>query len=106
MSSWRRWSRVAANAIRIVRRELETEDEQLAAEWEGLDGLLGVAERPEGRAALRAELRARNEALCRVIQTGEADEGELAARLRAHVRNTVMSKLRVSDPELLARSGE
>ena len=38
--------RVAANAIRIVRRELEREDEALAAEWAGLDTLLGPASAP------------------------------------------------------------
>src|SRR6266540_1206930 len=46
-------TRVAANAIPTVRRELEAEDEQLAAEWAGLDGLLRLVEQPVGRAALR-----------------------------------------------------
>ncbi len=41
--------RVAANAIRIVRRELEREDAQLAAEWAGLDAILGPLERAGGR---------------------------------------------------------
>ena len=52
--------RVAANAIRIVRRELQHEDEQLAREWAGLDELLGPAPRPDGRAALREALATRN----------------------------------------------
>ena len=37
-------ARVAANVLRIVRRELEREEEQLAAEWAGLCELLGPAE--------------------------------------------------------------
>jgi hypothetical protein len=98
--------RVAANAIRIVRRELEREDEALAAEWAGLDTLLGPAERPHDRAGLRAALRDRNEALCRLIRGGEAGEGELAAQIQHHVRAVVREKLRVTDPELLARSAE
>jgi hypothetical protein len=93
-------ARVAANAIRIVRRELELDDEQLSAEWAGLDGLLGPAPRPEGRAALRFALRERNEALCEAIRGDQAD----AAAVFAHVRATVRDKLRVSDPELLTRS--
>jgi hypothetical protein len=98
--------RVAANAIRIVRRELEREDEQLAAEWAGLDTLLGPAERPQNRAGLRTALRKRNEALCRLIRDGGADVGEPAAQIRAHARAVVMEKLRVTNPELLARSAE
>ncbi len=98
--------RVAANAIRIVRRELEREDEALAAEWAGLDTLLGPAARPQDRAGLRAALRERNEALCRLIRGGEADGGELAAQIQHHVRAVVREKLRVTDPELLARSGD
>jgi hypothetical protein len=97
-------ARVAANAIRIVRRELGLEDEQLAAEWEGLDTLLGAQPRPDGREALRAAIRARNEALAAAIRDGRADIGEWAADVYAHVRQTVRDKLRVSDPELLARS--
>ena len=98
--------RVAANAIRIVRRELEREDEALAADWAGLDTLLGPAERPHDRAGLRAALRERNEALCRLIRGGEADEGELPAQIQRHVRAVVREKLRVTNPELLARSAE
>ena len=97
-------ARVAANALRIVRRELEMEDAQLTEEWAGLDALLGEAAPPAGRAALRAELRARNEALCIRILAGDADEGSFAERVRAHVRTVITEKLRVTNPDLLARS--
>jgi hypothetical protein len=97
-------ARVAANAIRIVRRELAHEEEQLASEWAGLDVLLGAAERPAGRAALRTALSERNEALCALVREGQADEGETARRVFEHVRRTVQEKLTVSDPELLDRS--
>ena len=96
--------RVAANAIRIVRRELEREDEALAAEWAGLDALLGPAAPPIGRAPLRAALRERNEALCARIRSGEADEGEFASNVSRHVLKVVREKLRTTDPELLSRS--
>ncbi len=97
-------ARVAANAIRIIRRELELEDEQLAAEWSGLDALLGAAERPGGRAALRKALHSRNSELCDRIRKGEADEGALGRRVLEHVRRTVADKLSVSNPDLLHRS--
>jgi hypothetical protein len=98
--------RVAANAIRIVRRELEREDEQLAAEWAGLDAILGGSRRPEDRKELRTALRDRNEALCSLIRNGDADDGELAAQVQNHVRNVVQDKLHVTNPQLLSRSEE
>jgi hypothetical protein len=98
--------RVAANAIRIVRRELAREDEALATEWAGLDALVGPEPAPIPRAELRAALKRRNEALCERIRAGEADEGAFARQVADHVLATVREKLRSSDPELLARSGE
>jgi len=97
-------ARVAANAIRIVRRELSNEEEQLAAEWSGLDAVLGPAERPAGREELRSALRERNEALSALIRNGDADEGETARKVFEHVQRTVRDKLTVTDPALLERS--
>lgn len=92
--------RVAANAIRILRRELALEDEQLEAEWTGLNRVLGEVARPEGRAALRSAIRERNEALCEAIRANTVDD----ATVFAHVRHTVRDKLRVTNPDLLTRS--
>lgn len=97
-------ARVSANAIRIVRRELEMEDAQLSAEWAGLDALLDPERRPEDRAGLRSGLRRRSEALSERIRAGEADEGPFAERVSAHVRSVVSAKLRVTNPDLLTRS--
>jgi hypothetical protein len=99
-------ARVAANAIRIIRRELEGREEQLLAEWQGLDTLLGPAERPANLAALAEALQERNRQLAGRIRNGDADGGEFAAQVRAHTHRTVAEKLRVSDPGLLERSGE
>ena len=96
-------ARVAANAIRIVRRELSSEEELLASEWSGLDAVLGPAERPARREQLRTALRERNEALCALIRGGDSD-GEAARQVFDHVRRTVRDKLTVSDPPLLERS--
>jgi len=97
-------ARVAANAIRIIRRELQYREDQLIAEWQGLDALLGPAERPPALTALADALVARNAGLCARIRAGDADEGDFAARVRDHVTRTVAEKLRVSDPGLLQRS--
>ncbi|MBI1885974.1 MAG: hypothetical protein HYS09_06640 [Chloroflexi bacterium] len=96
-------ARVAANVLRIVTRELEGEDEQLSAECERLDDLLGASERPASRTALREAIRMRTEELCRRIREGEADAGPYRERVVDHLRTTVREKLRVSDPAWLGR---
>jgi hypothetical protein len=93
-------ARVAANALRIVRRELQQEEPSLAAEWAGLVALLGPAERPPESAAFAEALRARNQELCERIRRGEADESAVLQ----HLRRTIADKLRISDPGLLDRS--
>ena len=98
-------ARVAANAIRIVRRELQLQEEQLAAEWAGLDELLGRADPSgEGRDALARAIQTRNDELCGRIRRGDADAGPYHGQVLAHVRRTVREKLAVSDPGLLQRS--
>ncbi len=91
-------ARVAANVLGIVRRELEREEEQLAAEWAGLDGLLEPAKPPEGRAALRKALDARTADLCERIRAGEADAGPFREAVISQLRRTVRDKLLVSNP--------
>ena len=93
-------ARVAANAIRIVRRELDGREEALAAEWEGLDRLLGAVDEPKGSATLVEAIRGRNAELCERIRSGEADSEAVFAT----VKRTVAAKLRVTDPGLLERS--
>ncbi len=97
-------ARVATNVVRIVRRELEREEEAQAAEWAGLDALLGPAERPADRATLRRAVRTRNDELCERIRRGDADSGPLRAQVLEHVRRTVQEKLHISDPDWLRRS--
>jgi len=94
-------ARVAANVLGIVRRELEREEEQLAAEWAGLDGLLEPAKPPEGRAALREALGARRAELCERIRAGEADAGPFREAVISQVRRTIRDKLLVSNPRWL-----
>jgi len=97
------YGRVAATVLRIVRRELEHEDEQLAAEWERLEKLLSPTERPTTRTELREAIRQRTEELCQRIRQGDADADSYRAQLLAHVRETVREKLLVSNPQWLNR---
>lgn len=96
-------ARVASNVVEMVRRELASEEEDLAAEWEGLDGLLGAEERPCSLRAWRQRTHERNEELSRRIRAGEADAGEWRVQLFAHLARMTQLRLRVSDPKMLAQ---
>lgn len=108
-------ARVAANTLRIVRRELAQEEEQLHTELDGLERLLGSkvgAANASGHAAassvqvLREEVAARTEDLCRRIRRGDADTPPARDAVRAHVRATVENKLRITNPRWLPQSRE
>jgi hypothetical protein len=91
-------ARVAANVVRIVARELATEDEHLAREWDGLATLLGAMDKPSERAALGDALRARNQMLVERIRAGDADAGPWRDALLAHLTRVVADKLDVAQP--------
>ena len=91
-------ARVAANVVRIVARELATEDEHAAREWDGLATLLGDAPKPAARAALGDAIRARNEELVRRIRAGDADAGAWREALIAHLSRVVADKVDVAQP--------
>ena len=92
-------ARVAANVVRIVARELATEDEHLAREWDGLAALLGEDDaKPGERASLRDAITARNEELVRRIRAGDADAGVFRAELIAHLSRVIADKRDVSQP--------
>jgi hypothetical protein len=91
-------SRVASNAVKIIRRELQNEERQLDAEWRGLDVVLGPAQRPAALSATKQALRERNDELVERIRAGDADGGHFRELVLAHVRDTVHAKLEVSDP--------
>ena len=98
-------ARVAANVLAIVGRELA--DDAPAAEWTRLATLLGHAETtpPADPAARALAVRQMTATLAKRIRQGDADGGPFATAVRAHVRATVREKLRVANPEYLARSG-
>lgn len=90
-------ARVAANAIGLVERELQSEHAHLEREWAGLDELLGAATLPVERAAIADAVRARNDALCSRIRAGAFDDDARQAALLRHVRQTVHDKLEVTN---------
>jgi hypothetical protein len=92
-------ARVAANVVRIVGRELATEDLHLGREWDGLAALLGDdAEPPAARADLREAIAARNEELVRRIRAGTADSGPWRGALLEHLARVTADKLDVAQP--------
>jgi hypothetical protein len=95
-------ARVAANVIRIARRELQHEETQLDAEWRGLDLLLEPAARPASLSATKQQLVERNRELSERIREGDADAGHFRELTLAHVRDVVHAKMEVSNPEWLA----
>ncbi len=100
-------ARVAANAIGLVERELQGEAEHAAREWAGLDALLGSEPMPGDRDGLAAAVRARNEALCARIRSGEYDAASVARTgLLAHVRAIVRDKLLVTNRACLEADGD
>jgi hypothetical protein len=90
--------RVAANAIAIVRREIELQEDQLASEWDGLGELLGTGEHPATLSDLREAIASRNQELCDRIRAGDADGGDFHKAVVTHVQQTVRDKLLVSNP--------
>jgi hypothetical protein len=94
-------ARVASNVIRIVRRELQHEEQQLDAEWRGLNLVLGAAIRPASLSQTKQQLIERNRELSDRIREGDADAGHFRELVLAHVRDTVHAKMEVSNPEWL-----
>ena len=96
-------ARVAANVLAIVGRELAGEEASLLAEWRRLAAFPGGpgGEPPARLDALRAAVCDATAALAERIRRGEADAGPLAAAVRAHVRATVVEKLRVANPRFV-----
>lgn len=96
-------ARVAANLMAVLGREWAMEERQLQEEWERLGGVLGIeSARPAERTALRDQVRARTEQLCGRIRDGAADGGPWRAEVLSHVRRTVIDKLAVANPRLVA----
>lgn len=98
-------ARVAANVLSIVGREHELEARHIAAEWQRLDSLLGEELLPTELAKAKAALAERTERLSARIRSGDADNGPFRRAVLDHARRTVLEKLAIDNPKLLAAEG-
>jgi hypothetical protein len=95
---------VAMNLLSIVQKELELEEEQLAAEGRGLAELLAEPAPPAeagGRELDRHVLHG-NERLCGEIQAGAFADPERRTALYSHLRAALEDKLAAANPRLLS----
>ena len=96
---------VAANVLAIVERELVRDEERVLDEWRSLARLLDVTVDPPPRLELlKSGVRELTEQLSERIRAGDADAGDFAERVRAHLRATVLDKLRIANPKHLGDS--
>ena len=95
-------SRVVANVMRIVAREIRNEDPFVRAEMRSLAALL-EREPPHvhGLDDVRRAAAQLNEDLSAKIRAGEADSGPRRAAVIAAVRQIVEDKLRIANPRYL-----
>ncbi|MFI5351570.1 MAG: DUF6285 domain-containing protein [Candidatus Binatales bacterium] len=95
-------SRVVANVLKIVAREIALEEPQLRAEVRSLADLLGrPTPEPAGMNELREAGRALNQELVERIRKGDADRGPWREQLFKIVRELVEEKLKVANPRYL-----
>ena len=97
-------TRVAANLLRILQREIEAEPRLIAEERRRLRELLGKKGGAQGRETVVEEVRQLNEELCALIREGRADQGSWRDDVIEHVRLTLVDKLKVADPSMIERA--
>lgn len=98
-------TRVAANLLKIIDRELEMEPIHLLKEADGLRCLLGRS--PAGStpvADLKLEVREMNEELCRRIRQGEADQGPWSHAVFQFLKEMGMQKLEIANPPMIEKA--
>ena len=95
-------SRVVANVMRIVAREIDLGEPLLRAEVDALAMLLD-AQKPHLHTAkdVLAAARRFNEELSARIRAGDADDGEFRERTMKVVRQIVEDKLTIANPRYL-----
>ena len=97
---------VSANVLAIVARELAGEETMLVAEWERLRDLLRIDDvAPTRLDDLKSSVAQLTRRLCDRIRAGDADGGAFGEAVRAHVRATVVDKLRIANPKYLGDGG-
>ena len=95
---------VAANAVRIVARELRLGSGQDAEELLALWRLLGRDGDPPPSADSQSLLHELNTELCVRIDRGDADSGDFRVHVASYLASSVEAKLKVDNPK--ARDSE
>jgi len=94
-------ARVAANAVRMVMRELEGEQSDVRQEFDSLKQLLFHAAEPKREFSdLRDQVEEMNTELARLIRSGKAEEPEFLRRLIDHLKPIAHRKLAVNNPKM------
>lgn len=98
-------TRVAANLLKIIEREIAQEEDHLLLEAQGLRKLMSC---PSSGAknifALKQEIRDLNQALCLHIRSGEADRDPRRQKVLGHLKETLIRKLEIANPSMITRA--
>jgi hypothetical protein len=96
---------IAANLLSILEREQASGEALIDVELARLANLLQEASQPEAKTVQekRDAILDLNRKLGARIRAGEADSGEFGAKVQAHVRQTLIDQLKVSNPKFLAK---
>jgi hypothetical protein len=98
-------TRVAANLLKIIERELELEPGHLLNEAERLNKLLSrKPSSPNSIEELRAEILKLNEELCVRIREGEADYELWRRKTMDHIKQTLIEELEIANPQMIEKS--
>jgi hypothetical protein len=98
-------TRVAANLLKIIDRELQLEPVHLLKEAEGLRRLLGHSSTGTQSAAdLKQEVRELNEELCRRIRQGETDQGPWGQAVFQFLKDMEIRKLEIANPSMIDKA--
>ncbi len=98
-------TRVAANLLRIIARELDLEANHLSIEIKGLWKLLSKTPGSiDSSEEMRTQISELNEELCERIRMGKADNGPWANLVMDHVKKTLVQKLEIANPGMVAKA--
>ena len=98
-------TRVAANLLKIIERELDLEQGHLQKEAEGLRSLLAPQTPVPSKATdLKQEIRELNEELCQRIRQGLADQTPWGKEVLRFLKETVTQKLEIANPPMIEKA--
>jgi hypothetical protein len=98
-------TRVAANLLKIIERELHLEEDHLRKEAEGLRSLLSRSTpTPDNTMDLKQEIRDMNTELCLRIRQGQADQSPWGQKVFQHLKGTVIQKLEIANPPMIEKA--